>query len=114
MTTDVNIFIEGDFDSARGDCEYHVSPTCHPCQIGPEWVYGCRHRAWPQNRQGDFVPIVKCNGNTAKCEIKDRKFVDYYIRGINARIKNAKKKMHDAEKELCEIKNLLAKNKEIE
>ena len=102
MTTDKKIFIDGDFASIRGDCKYHVSPSCHPCQIGPEWVYGCSHRAWPQNRQGDFVPIVKCNGNTAKCEYNSQQ------------IKNAKKKMHDAEKELCEIKNLLEKNKEIE
>ena len=109
MTTDEKIFIDGDFGSTIGDCKYHVSPSCHPCQIGPEWVYGCSHRAWPQNREGGFVPIVKCDGNMSRCDIRDQKFVSYYIRGIKARIKNARKKMHNAEDELAEIVHLLMK-----
>ena len=111
MTIDEKICIDGDFNSKRGNCKYHVSPSCHPCQIGPEWVYGCKHRVWPQNRQGDFVPIVKCSGDISKCDIRDQKFIKHYIRGIKARINNAKSKASNAEKELKEIESILAKNK---
>jgi len=61
-------FIDGDFPSGKGDCEYHCSPTCHPAQIGPEWQYGCLHPGWPQNQAGDFCPIVTCGGEKSKCE----------------------------------------------
>ena len=63
------IFIDGDFPSGK-PCKYHCSPTCHPAQIGPEWLYGCLHIAWPQNQARDFVPIVDCEGNIKKCEIE--------------------------------------------
>jgi hypothetical protein len=65
------IFIDGDFDSGIGNCKHHCSPTCHPGQIDENnWHYGCRHPAWPQNQEGDFVPFVECNGDRRKCEIK--------------------------------------------
>lgn len=68
------VFVEGDFKSGKGDCEYHCSPTCHPAQVGPKWVYGCTNKAWEQNRGGEFVPIVKCDGERSKCEIPDGEF----------------------------------------
>jgi len=64
------IFLDGDFpskQSAKG-CRFHCSPTCHPAQIGPEWVYGCLHPEWPENKAGDFCPIVRCGAKQAKCE----------------------------------------------
>jgi len=65
-----SVFIDGDFPSDKGTCKYHCSPTCHPAQIGPDWKYGCLHKAWPQNRQGDFCPMVKCGGSPDECEIQ--------------------------------------------
>ena len=79
-----NFFIDGDFPSGKGDCQFHCSPTCHPMQIGPEWVYGCTHKAWPMNRYGDFCPIVECGGNVSNCDLKRkefRKFAVNYRRG---------------------------------
>jgi len=64
----MTIFIDGDFNTDT-PCKYHCSPSCHPAQVGPEWVYGCTHKAWPQNKAGDFVPIVQCDGIQSKCEI---------------------------------------------
>ena len=62
-------FIDGDFKTEIGDCEYHYSPSCHPAQIGPEWKYGCLHPNWPQNKERDFCPIVDCSGLKEKCEL---------------------------------------------
>lgn len=31
--------IDGDFPTGK-ECEHHCSPSCHPAQVGPEWVYG--------------------------------------------------------------------------
>ena len=65
----MNIHIDGDFSVPGSNCKYHCSPTCHPAQIGPDWVYGCTHIAWPQNEGGDFCPIVACGGDPNKCSI---------------------------------------------
>ncbi len=59
--------IDGDFQTGK-DCKHHCSPSCHPMQTGPDWKYGCLHKAWPQNEYGDFCPIVECGGNPKKCE----------------------------------------------
>lgn len=76
------IHIDGDFPTGKG-CEHHCSPTCHPAQVGPEWVYGCTHPAWPHNRNGDFVPIVDCGGDPAKCDLCRRtKHLGRYIVGL--------------------------------
>ncbi len=65
------IFIDGDFDSGIGSCKHHCSPTCHLGQIDPDnWHYGCRHPAWPQNQDRDFVPFVERAGDRRKCEVK--------------------------------------------
>ena len=100
------VFIDGDFDSGTGDCKYHCSPSCHPAQIGPEWVYGCRHKAWPQNRDGDFVPIVECGGDIGKCDMRGKRFVSHYKRGLSVRITNAINKAAAAKAELAEIEAL--------
>ena len=103
------IYIDGDFDSEIGNCTHHCSPTCHPAQIGPEWVYGCRHKAWPQNRHGDFVPIVDCNGDIEKCELKNPRcsyFLGKYKSGLTRRINNARRKLNGAELELVELEKI--------
>ncbi len=84
--------IDGDFPSAKGDCEFHCSPSCHPAQIDPdEWHYGCTHRAWTQNRAGDFCPIVECKGVKAKCEIPP-KFLRRMAGGRRAALKHTQAK----------------------
>lgn len=100
-------FIDGDFPSRKGDCPYHCSPTCHPAQIGPDWEYGCTHKAWPANRYGDFVPIVFCGGEKSKCELKGKKFVAHYLRGKNLSIKYALAKIGRLQKEIQELKEIL-------
>ena len=62
------IFIERDIKS-KSECGFLREPTCHPAQTGPETVYGCSHKAWPQNRANDFLPIVECGGKKEDCEI---------------------------------------------
>lgn len=104
------IFIEGDFPSGK-DCKFHCSPTCHPAQVGPEWQYGCTHKAWPQNRCGDFVPLVKCDGDLSKCELKRTKFVTYYRRGKVNALNHAKKKVERLTAEISEIDRLTNKEK---
>ena len=61
------IFVECDAPTGR-KCKYHCSPSCHPLQVGPEWVYGCLDKEWPHNQNGDFCPIVECGGDIDKCE----------------------------------------------
>lgn len=104
------IFIDGDFKTNMGDCEFHCSPTCHPGQIDPDkWHYGCTHKAWPQNKYGDFVPFVECGGIKANCEFKldmYKKFASRYKRGKNLSLNYAKKKVAKLEKEI-EIINKL-------
>ena len=99
------MFIDGDFPTEK-DCKYHCSPTCHPAQIGPEWKYGCLHLAWPQNRRGDFVPIVNCDGNPKKCEIPD-KFIKNLIDGKKRRLANLNKSIMRTKKDLEEYEKLL-------
>ncbi len=84
-----HIFLDGDFPSNKGSCEHHCSPSCHPAQIGPDWVYGCLHEAWPQNKAGDFVPIVNCKGIKGDCELIGQPFVNRYRGGLKRRVKNA-------------------------
>lgn len=96
------IFIDGDFDTDT-ECKHHCSPTCHPGQIGPDWQYGCRHIAWPQNKARDFVPFVQCGGDIKKCDMKDTKFYIYYKRGLKARITNTENKLKKLKKEFLEI-----------
>jgi len=93
-------FIDGDFKTGMGDCEFHCSPTCHPCQVGPEWHYGCTHKAWPQNKYGDFVPFVKCDGNIESCELKDKRFVSRFRQGKSLSLRYAKEKVRRLEKEI--------------
>ena len=96
------IFIDGDFPSGKGNCKYHCSPTCHPLQVGPDWLYGCTHPAWPANKYGDFVPIVDCEGVIAKCELKGKKFAHSYKRGKSLSLRYAKEKVERLEKEIAE------------
>lgn len=84
------ICVDGDFKTGKG-CSFHCSPSCHPLQTGPDWKYGCLHKAWPSNKVGDFVPIVGCDGDPAKCEIP-AKLLKRYIVGREARIRNAQAK----------------------
>jgi len=81
QTTDMGeVFIDGDFPTVKG-CEYHCSPSCHPAQTDPDaWKYGCTHPAWPLNQVRDFVPIVECDGDKRKCELK--KMIRFYKKTI--------------------------------
>jgi hypothetical protein len=102
-------FIDGDFKTEMGDCEFHCSPTCHPGQIGPGWHYGCTHKAWPQNKYGDFVPFVECGGLIEKCEFKEKrykKFIGRYKQGKSNSLNYTKAKVNRLEKEI-EIINKL-------
>jgi len=99
------MFIDGDFDSGKGDCKYHCLPTCHLAQVGPEWVYGCTHKAWPQNRAGDFVPIVECMGEKKQCELIKTKHLKRYIGGLKRSITCKEKKLEIVRDKLNE--NLL-------
>lgn len=106
------MFIDGNFPSRVGDCLFHCSPTCHPAQIGPEWQYGCTHKAWPANRAHDFVPIVFCGGMVEQCELRGKRFASYYKRGLSARLKNAKRRVEELEKEISDYTNIIANIKE--
>jgi hypothetical protein len=101
------IFIDGDFPTGKG-CKWHCSPSCHPAQIGPEWVYGCTHIAWPQNNKtyGDFCPIVNCNGEINKCEIPV-KLLKRVLYGQKARMRNANIKIQKAKEEIFNIEYLI-------
>lgn len=104
------VFIDGDFPSGKGDCEHHCSPTCHPGQVNfDKWMYGCLHKAWPQNKYGDFCPLVDCDGKISKCEFKKpsaKKMVSYYLRGKKLSLKYVKEKMERLTKEIEEIEKL--------
>lgn len=100
------MFLDGDFDSKKGNCPHHCSPTCHPAQTGPDRKYGCRHPAWPQNKHGDFVPIVECAGIKNDCDLAKSKFLKPWKNGITRRIKNATGKIDDWQKLLDEVKDL--------
>ena len=107
------IFIDGDFKSGIGECKYHCSPTCHPCQIGPEWQYGCTHPAWPQNKEHDFVPIVNCGGMISKCELFKYKYGANYYRGKKVSLHYATKKVQRLQIEIAEYIEFLNKAKEL-
>lgn len=89
-------------------CKYYCSPSCHPDQVGPEWVYGCTHEAWPQNRYGDFCPIVKCGGDPRKCSIPP-KFLNRMIKGRELRIRNAIGKTCEWGADITEFQTLLGR-----
>ena len=104
------MFIDGDFPTNMGTCQFHCSPTCHPGQVDPDkWHYGCTHKVWPQNKYGDFVPFVECSGDKSKCELKESrycKFIRRYKQGKSLSLRYAKEKVTRLEKELEIIKEL--------
>jgi len=98
------IHIDGDFKTNKGDCKYHCCPTCHPGQIDPEkWNYGCTHKAWPQNKEGDFVPFVDCDGEKSKCDLKGKIFAKNYRRGKVNSLHHALAKVIRLEQEIKEM-----------
>jgi len=97
--------LDADFPTGK-ECKYHCSPTCHPANIGPERVYGCTHKTWPQNIVGDFVPIVFCDGNPRKCEIP-KKMLKNLITGRYRKIYNAEEKIEKYKQEIAEMESLL-------
>ena len=100
------MLIDGDFPTGK-ECIHHCSPSCHPAQVGPEWVYGCTHQAWPANRCGDFVPIVDCGGDPSKCDLCKTKLIGRYIGGMKRRIANAEAKAEKFSALLMEAVSLL-------
>lgn len=111
------IFIEGDFKNSKtGKCKYHVWPSCHPAQVGPEDVFGCTHMAWPMNRGGDFCPIVDCGGDVSKCEFKTHKagikWAGYFKRSLTRRLHTARQKLSDIENAKNEFDALLTPKEE--
>jgi len=101
------IFIDGDFSTGKA-CKFHCSPTCHPGQVDEnKWHYGCLHKAWPQNRAGDFCPFVECEGDPAKCEVP-KKLIKNMIVGKKRKITNARCKIETVGKEIEELERLLA------
>lgn len=101
----IDVFIDGDFPT-DAECRYHCSPTCHPGQVGEGWRYGCLHRAFPQNRAGDFCPLVECNGELARCEISER-LLKRMIVGKKRKVSNAYAKARTVEEELKELEGML-------
>lgn len=101
----MSIHLDADFKTNR-QCEYHCYPSCHPAQINDDPVYGCTNKAWPGNRAGDFVPIVNCEGDPKKCEMKSKRFVSYYLGGLYRRKINAEKKIREWQKTIDEIEGL--------
>ena len=102
------IFIDGDFPVKNSECEYYCSPSCHPAQIGPIWLYGCTHEAWPQNQMGDFVPIVDCGGTPKKCNISP-KYLKSMLNGYRRRVKNAYDRAHKYEQEIKKLEKMISK-----
>jgi hypothetical protein len=103
-------FIDGDFKTGMGGCKFHCSPTCHPGQIGPEWHYGCTYKAWPQNKYGDFVPFVECNGSISKCELRGKiykKFIGRFRQGKSNSLNHTKAKVKRLEDEINELNKLI-------
>lgn len=102
------IFIEGNFKTNMGGCCYHCSPTCHPCQVDPDkWHYGCLHKAWPQNKRGDFVPFVDCEGVKENCDLKQHpKLISRYLRGKKLSLKYMEEKIKNINKDIHEIREL--------
>lgn len=99
-------FVDGGFPTNK-DCKYHCSPTCHPLQVDQnKWHYGCLHKAWKSNRNGDFCPFVKCDGDLKKCEIS-KKLIKSMISGKKRKITNAYKKIKLVSNEIEELKIFL-------
>ena len=96
--------IDGEFKTDT-PCKYHCSPACHPAQIGPKWLYGCTHKAYPSNQVGDFVPIVNCGGIQSKCAIP-KKLLRNRRNGLLRRIVNRKKAIAQYEIEIAELVSL--------
>ena len=72
----MKIMIDGNFRTDK-TCKYHCFPSCHPEQIDEnELKYGCTHHVWTSNRNGEFVPIVKCGGNPQNCPLKNEEYRD--------------------------------------
>ncbi len=100
------MFIDGDFPTGA-QCEHHCSPTCHPAQVDQgDWHYGCLHDAWPQNRTGDFCPIVECGGDPAKCEIPAR-MVKNMLNGKRRRLSNLRRKIDEVDVEIEGLEKFL-------
>jgi len=101
------LFIDGDFKSEMGNCEFHCCPTCHPGQVDPDkWHYGCTHKAWPQNKYGDFVPFVDCEGYKDRCELKGTRCASRYRQGKSLSLKYAEEKVERLKKEIAIIDEL--------
>lgn len=104
----MSIYLDGDFPTRQGDCNFHCSPTCHPGQVGPDWKFGCTHKAWPANKYGDFVPLVDCNGQKSKCDLLKTKLLSNYKRGKVNSLNHAKRKIEKLEKEIEFVESLKA------
>ena len=101
----MTLYLDGDFPSKQGNCQHHCSPSCHPAQIGPDWVYGCTHKAWPQNRERDFVPIVDCDGEVEKCDIP-LSTIGRSIGGKKRSIQSRMRKLAQLNSELEELESI--------
>ena len=105
----MTLFIDGDFPTGK-PCPFHCSPTCHPMQgMGKDWKFGCTHKAWPGNREGDFVPIVNCGGEIERCDMIGKKFLTNYKRGQSISLTWAKRKVERLEKEIEELNKIINK-----
>ncbi len=108
------IHIDGDFHTDTcGPCEFHCWPSCHPAQVGPESVFGCTHRAWPQNRAGDFVPIVGCGGDKSICEIPRNQLIKMNA-GAHCRLRSLKAKIEATSADIAWYDTALAAAKKSE
>lgn len=101
---DISIHIDGDFPTGA-QCQYHCTPTIHPGQIRLPLQQACTHKAWPQNKDGDFPPFVKCKGLYAKCEIPV-KFVRRAMSGQKRRLGNLQEKIEITKREIAELQLL--------
>jgi len=64
---------DGDCVVEDAKCKHYCLPTCHPEQIEEENKYGCLNKRHHTFVQGDFVPIVNCEGNPENCDIAIRR-----------------------------------------
>ena len=71
-----------------------------------DWKYGCTHKAWPQNRFGDLVPIVQCGGDVGKCQIEPKR-IKNMINGKRRKIANAMRKIVVIRHEIIELESLM-------
>lgn len=65
----VYIHFDGDFRVDEAMCKWYCRPTCHPANTGEEVVFGCLNPNHHTYIKGDFVPVVKCEGNPENCDI---------------------------------------------